>query len=60
MHVTLTASLLILNPLGISGTSLQIFSFALAATVWVVVAVIAARNGWQLEQRPIPNTQRAA
>ena len=45
MHVSLTASLLILNPLGISGTNLLAFSFAFAAAVWVVVAV-ASQNGW--------------
>ena len=39
MHVSLTASLLILNPLGISGVHLLAYSFALAAAVWVVVGV---------------------
>jgi membrane protease YdiL (CAAX protease family) len=52
MHVSLTASLLILNPLGISGGHLQVFSFAFAAAVWVVVVVIAVRSGWHLERRP--------
>ena len=60
MHVSITASLLILNPLDISGANLQIFSFALAAAVWVVVALIATRSGWQLDQRPVRHVQRAA
>ncbi len=34
MHLSLTASLLILNPLGISGANLLVFSFAFAAAVW--------------------------
>jgi CAAX protease family protein len=40
MHVSITASLLMLNPLGISGGNLQLYSFALAAATWVAVAVI--------------------
>jgi CAAX protease family protein len=40
MHVSITASLLSLNPLGISGANLQLYSFALAATTWVAVAGI--------------------
>jgi membrane protease YdiL (CAAX protease family) len=45
MHVSLTASLLLFNPLGISGAHLQVFSFAFAAAVWLVVAVVALRSG---------------
>ena len=60
MHVSLTVSLLIFNPLDITGANLQIFSFTLAAAVWVVVALIAARSGWQLDQRPVRNVHRAA
>jgi hypothetical protein len=41
MHVSITASLLILNPLNISGVHLLAYSFALAAVVWVVVGVVA-------------------
>jgi hypothetical protein len=40
MHVSLTASLLILNPAGISGMTLLAFSFVLAAAVWAVVAAV--------------------
>src|SRR4029453_8292415 len=40
MHVSLTASLLILNPLDISGAHLLTYSFALAIAVWVIVGVL--------------------
>lgn len=43
MHVSFTASLLILNPLDLTGAHLQIYSFALAGAIWVVVAML-ARN----------------
>jgi uncharacterized protein len=45
MHVSLTASVLILDPAAISGVALLTYSFALAAAVWTAVAVIAARHG---------------
>jgi uncharacterized protein len=48
MHVSITASLLILNPLQIAGAHLLAFSFALAAAVWVLVAVVAVVNGGQI------------
>jgi membrane protease YdiL (CAAX protease family) len=60
MHVSLTASLLILNPIGISGANLLVFSFAFAAAVWVVVGVIAARTGRYLERRTVPSARGAA
>ena len=60
MHVSLTASLLILNPIGISGANLLVFSFAFAAAVWVVVGVIAARTGRHLQRRTVPSVRRAA
>jgi membrane protease YdiL (CAAX protease family) len=60
MHVSLTASLLILNPIGISGANLLVFSFAFAAAVWVVVVVIASRRGWHLVRRPLRSSRQAA
>jgi membrane protease YdiL (CAAX protease family) len=42
MHVSLTASLLILNPLDIAGVRLQMYSFGLAAMVWLVTAIAVA------------------
>ena len=44
MHMSLTASLLIFNPIGISGMRLQVFSFAFAGAAWAVVAVVALAN----------------
>jgi hypothetical protein len=44
MHVSFTASLLILSPLNISGVNLLTFSFALAAALWVVVAAGPCRS----------------
>jgi hypothetical protein len=41
MHASFTVSLLILNPLDLSGADLEIYSFALAAVLWIVVAVVA-------------------
>ena len=60
MHVSLTASLLILNPIGITGAPLQVFSFAFAAVVWVVVAAIALRRAWHPEHRPTGSSRLAA
>jgi membrane protease YdiL (CAAX protease family) len=44
MHVSITFGLLTLNPVGISGMSLLVFSFAFAAALWIVVAVVAVMN----------------
>ena len=57
MHVSLTASLLILNPLGISGAHLVSYSFALAAALWVVVAAIAFGSRKEISRWP-PRRQR--
>jgi membrane protease YdiL (CAAX protease family) len=48
MHVSITASLLILNPLDISGAHLLAYSFALAIAVWVIVGVVAVVSNGQL------------
>jgi len=40
MHMSITASLLILNPIGLAGAHLQAYSFVLAGAVWVIVAVV--------------------
>jgi membrane protease YdiL (CAAX protease family) len=55
-----TASLLILNPLDISGANLWVFSFAFAAAVWVVVVVIALRSDWHLERGALRRSRWAA
>lgn len=44
MHVSITFGLLTLNPLDISGLPLLVFSFAVAAALWLVVAVIAVMH----------------
>jgi membrane protease YdiL (CAAX protease family) len=52
MHVSLTTSLLILNPLEISGARLVVFSFAFAAVLWGVVAVVRAVNRGRRSSQP--------
>ena len=44
MHVSITFGLLALNPLGISGMHLLVLSFAFAAALWIVVAMIGLLN----------------
>jgi uncharacterized protein len=51
MHLSITASLLILNPLGIAGARLIAYSLALAGAVWVVVAAVTMRDRWHLSRR---------
>jgi uncharacterized protein len=53
MHMSFTASLLILNPLDISGGRLQAYSFALAGALWIVVAVIALSNRPEILRQPL-------
>lgn len=54
MHASFTASLLILNPVGLSGTHLVVYSLALAAAVWVVVAAVTVGTRRQLSRRSPP------
>jgi membrane protease YdiL (CAAX protease family) len=53
MHASFTASLLILNPVGISGVNLVIYSFALAFAVWLVVAAVAVANRRERSHRSL-------
>ena len=53
MHLSITASLLILNPLAISGVTLLTYSFVLAAAVWVVVVAVAVANHGLLSRQPL-------
>ncbi len=55
MHASVTASLLILNPVAISGVVLLAYSFALAVMVWGVVAavVISSRRLSAYESGPV-------
>jgi membrane protease YdiL (CAAX protease family) len=59
MHVSLTASLLMLNPIGISGLNLLMYSFVFAGAVWILVGVVAARAGHYLEGRVLTRSRRA-
>ena len=52
MHVSLTASVRIFNPLPNVGVPLFIYDLALAAAMWVVVAAVAVANGGQLARQP--------
>jgi uncharacterized protein len=47
MYASFTTSLLVLNPLGISGRDLFVYSFSFAAALWVVIGVgaVATRRG---------------
>ena len=40
MHASFTASLLVLNPIGLTGADLVVYSFVLAAAVWAIVGVV--------------------
>jgi uncharacterized protein len=59
MHASFTTSLLVLNPPGISGRNLFVYSFSLAAALWVVVAIVgfAIRRG--RVERPSRTASRA-
>jgi membrane protease YdiL (CAAX protease family) len=52
MHLSFTASLLVLNPLGISGVALMTYSFALAAAVWIVVAAVVVASHGHVTRQP--------
>jgi membrane protease YdiL (CAAX protease family) len=53
MHVSLTASIRILTPVGNQGVPLFIYDFVLTAALWVVVAAVAVANGGQLSRQPL-------
>lgn len=53
MHVSVTASVLILDPEQLTGEAMLTYAFGLAAAVWAAVAVVAvldSRQGWQQPQ----------
>ena len=52
MHVSITTSLLILNPLDISGAQLLDYSFALAAAAWFLVAVVLTASNRPRQDHP--------
>ena len=53
MHLSLTTSLLALNPIGISGAHLVTYSFALAAVMWIVAGVVALLEGRRMQSQPV-------
>ena len=53
MHASLTASVLILGPLAISGVPLLAYDLVLAAALWIVVAALAVANRGQLSRQPL-------
>ena len=58
MHTSLTMTLLVFGPSGISGMSLLIFDVALAGALWVVVAAVALADRRSLP-RPFASLSRA-
>lgn len=54
MHVSLTASALILQPLEVAGVPALCYNLALAAVLWVVAAAVAVANGGQLSRQARP------
>jgi membrane protease YdiL (CAAX protease family) len=50
MHMSITSSLLILNPLYLAGARLQTYSFALACAVWLIVAAVVMTNRRQFSR----------
>ena len=53
MHASLTATQMILMPPVASGMPLLVSILGWAAALWLVVAVIAAVNGWRLSPQPV-------
>ena len=52
MHLSLTASMLILQPLA-TGVALVTYDLVLAVALWVVVAAVAVANGAQLSRQTL-------
>lgn len=53
MHVSLTASTLILQPLDVAGMRALTYDLVLAAALWLLIAALAMANGRQLSQPPL-------
>jgi membrane protease YdiL (CAAX protease family) len=53
MHVSLTASTLILQPLDVAGTRALTYDLVLAAALWLLIAALAMANGRQLSRPPL-------
>ena len=53
MHVSLTATTLILQPLDVAGMRALTYDLVLAATLWLLIAALAMANGRQLSRPPL-------
>ena len=53
MHVSLTASTLILQPLDVAGMRALTYDLVLAAALWLLIAALAMANGRQLSRTPL-------
>jgi membrane protease YdiL (CAAX protease family) len=53
MHASLTASTMVVEPVGISGIHLLIYDLASTAAMWLVVAAIAVAKHGQLSRQPL-------
>jgi membrane protease YdiL (CAAX protease family) len=53
MHVSLTASTLILQPLDVAGMRAVTYDLVLAAALWLLIAALATANGRQLSRSPL-------
>ena len=54
MHAVFSASMLILQPVGIALVASLIWTLVLAAALWVVVAAVAVAQGRRLTPQPLP------
>ena len=53
MHVSLAASMLILQPLALALVPGLTWNLALAAAWWVVVGAVAVVGGWHIARQPL-------
>jgi copper chaperone CopZ len=53
MHATFSASMIILEPLGLAVVPDLTWALVLAAALWVVVGVVAVANGGHLSRQPL-------
>lgn len=53
MHLSLTASTLILQPLDVAGMRALTYDVVLAAALWLLIAALAMANGRQLSRPPL-------
>jgi uncharacterized protein len=53
MHVSLTASTLILQPLDVVGMRALTYDLVLAGAMWIVVTAVALASSGQLSRRPL-------